>query len=138
MADVSLLVSEPSKLAKAIETSKARKIDMTSGERTARFIAHLAFPFLRTTENLLFAQLRRSPLSFMDRVTREDFLAGGERRATAVSRTILGSTIMGYYIYAAKDGEVTGGEKDYKKVQALEPGGYKANSVVTKDAYTGL
>jgi hypothetical protein len=136
MADISLLVSEPSKLAKAIEAGKARKIEMTAGERTARFIAHLAFPFLRTTENLLFQSIRRSPLSFMDGVTRADFLAGGERRATAISRTILGSTIIGYYIYAADKGEITGDDRDYKKVAALEPGGYRPNAVKSKDSYT--
>lgn len=127
MADMSLLVDRPAFA--TLEALKAIRPGMNAGQQLAAFSANIMLPFFRVSDRLIMQKLRRSPLSFLDRNTREDFMAGGARRDIAIMRTIYGSALIGYYWYQASKGKTEGNVKTYQKQQALEPGGYLPNSV---------
>lgn len=148
LTDMALLVDQPSGPASRLEALKSIKPGMKSGEQATAFAANIIFPFFRVTDRLLFQQLRRSPLSFVDRVTREDWAAGGARRDIAVARTLMGSALIYYYWWKAGTGEdvlgllgdntekeIEGNAPSWEKQQALEAGGYLPNSVVEDDRY---
>jgi HPt (histidine-containing phosphotransfer) domain-containing protein len=129
LADEALLVDTPSYLAGKMENWKAIRPDMHGGEQALAFSANFLLPFFRVTDRLLFQAVRRSPLSFMDKNTRADFLAGGARRDIAIARTLYGTALIAYYWMQSGKGNIHGaGPDDYKKRQALEAGGWKANS----------
>jgi hypothetical protein len=136
LSDTALLVDTPSALTGSLEAAKSIKPNMGGGAQAKAFGANLLFPFLRVTDRTLFAAIRRSPLSFMDKNTREDFLAGGARRDIAIARTTYGTALIAYYWYRHNQGATTGnGPTDYNKVKALQGGGWKANSVVKDGKY---
>lgn len=136
LADVALLVSKPSRPVTALETLKARQPNMSAADRTWRAASHIILPFARVSDRLIARRLSRSPLSFMDSATRADWNAGGTRKRIAISRTVLGTVIVGYYIQQAMQGNTTGAEPGYKKKPSLEAGGYMSNAVKGKDKYT--
>lgn len=129
--DESLLVDRPSFYINRLEGLKSIRPGMKGGEQIAVFVANLLFPFFRVTDRLLFQAIRRSPLSFLDKNTREDFAAGGARRDIAIARTVYGSALMAYYwANSGEEGTIEGrGPSDYKKRQALESTGWRQNSV---------
>lgn len=136
LTDVALLVDTPSLLSSKLEAVKAIRPGMDAGEQALAFTANLLFPFFRVTDRLLFQALRRSPLAFLDRVTREDLAAGGARMDIAIARMAYGSALMYYYWNQAGEGEVTGnGPADYKKRQALEAGGWMPNATKEGSQY---
>lgn len=136
MASNTLLVDSPSMMGKAIEVAKAIRPGMTGGEQLGAAAANVVFPFFRISDRLLFQKLRRSPLSFLDRVTREDFRDGGARRDIAVARTLFGSAVIYGYWGAAKNGETEGAPESPQKTAARAAGGYLPNSVNDGDKYT--
>lgn len=135
-SDVSLLVDTP--FFNRVETWKSIRPGMSAEDQLKVFVANLALPFFRVTDRLLFQKLRRSPLSFVDRVTREDFAAGGARRDIAIARTLYGSALIYYYWNMAGDeeGQVNGEGGNYKKEEALAAGGHLPNAVNDGDQYT--
>lgn len=135
-ADRSLLVDKPSILTSAVEGLKTRKPTMTGTDRVIRFTSHVLFPFLRVSDRVIARRIARSPFSFMDRATREDWKAGGARRDVAVSRTLLGTAAIGYLVSRANKGDIVGDDVAYKKQQSLEGGGYQPNSVKENGQYT--
>lgn len=52
------------------------------------------FPFVRTPLNLISASIQRSPLAPLSGRWRDDFMAGGERKALAMTRLALGTAIV--------------------------------------------
>lgn len=136
MSDVTLLVDRPSYISQKLEGAKAIRPNMTPMEQFGAAVMNFMLPFFRVTDRLLFQQLRRSPLSFFDRVTREDFEAGGARRDIAIARTLYGTALIAYYWNIAGTDELEGKRPaDYQKYQALEAGGYKENSVKEDGKY---
>jgi hypothetical protein len=130
LTDVALLVDTPSTPSAKLEAAKAIKPNMKAGEQLTAFVANLVFPFFRVTDRLLFQKLRRSPLAFLDHVTRQDLAAGGARMDIAIARMTYGSALIYYYWQAAGEGKTEGeAPSDYDKRQALEAGGYLPNSV---------
>lgn len=135
-ADLALLVDTPSWVSSKLEAAKSIRPNMKPSEQIGAFAANLLFPFFRVTDRLMFQKLRRSPLSFLDKNTRADIAAGGARMDIAIARTLYGSALIYYYWTQAGEDEIVGsGPSDYKKLQALEAGGYKENAVVADDAY---
>lgn len=137
MADSALLVDKPQLLfSDSIEASKSIKPGMTPDEQTRAAVANIMFPFFRVSDRLIFQKIRRSPLSFLDKTTREDFRAGGARRDIAIARTAFGSALIYYYWNQAGKGNIEGASTDYKKEQALAAGGHLPNSIKDSDRYT--
>src|SRR3546814_17823136 len=64
-------------------------------------------------------------------------LAGGARMDIALARMSYGSALMYYYWTQAGDRDTIEGKgpRNYKKVQALEAGGYKPNSTIEDGKY---
>ena len=136
MTDVSLLIDTPSAFISRLEAMKAIRPNMKWEEQAASFIANLAFPFFRITDRLIYQKLRRSPLSILDRVTREDLAAGGARMDVAIARTLFGSALMYYYWNQAGQNKIVGaGPEDYNKSLALEAGGFQPNSIIKDGKY---
>lgn len=136
--DEALLVDTPSGWVAKAEAFKAIRPNMKGSEQAMAFAANTLMPFFRVTDRLLFQAIRRSPLSFLDKNTREAFAAGGAERDIAIARTAYGTALMAYYWNAAGDeeggvvGETT---KDYNKLKALQAGGFRPNSVVEDGRY---
>lgn len=138
MTDEALLVDTPSGLTEALEVTKAIRPGMSGGRQALSFTMNILLPFLRVTDRLVFQALRRSPLALLDKNTRNAIKAGGPERDIAISRALMGSAIMAYYWYSSdpeavasqEEGAVQGQPQDYRKEQALQGGGYRANSVI--------
>lgn len=136
MSDTALLVDTPSAPTASLEAWKAIKPGMSGGKQASAALANFIFMFFRVTDRILFARLRRTPLSFLDNRTREDWKAGGPRADTAVARTLYGSALIALYWAEAGTDELEGkGPADYDKQKALEAGGWMPNSVKEGDKY---
>jgi hypothetical protein len=96
--------------------------------------ARYVFPFIRTPANIMNYTWERTPvLNVLNNQMREDFLAGGVRRDTAVAKTAIGGA---FYIMAAQlaaEGKITG-HLD-KKSSAEKLGGQQAYSIKVGDTY---
>ena len=133
--NTSLLVDSPSYLMGKLEAAKSIRPGMSGGEQAAAFSANMALPFFRVTDRLLFQKIRRSPLSILDRVTREDLKAGGARRDIAIARTLFGSALIYHYWNEAGEGNIVGEAPEFQKLAALEAGGYQPRSALKDGAY---
>lgn len=141
LADQTLLVDAPSMFGEMIEGGKKIRPNMTSGEQAQAFLANFFFPFFRVSDRLIFWAIRRSPLGVgpwsLDRVSREDWAAGGARRDISIARAAFGTAIIMSYWNAAGEGETEGAAPPkYAKQAALEGAGYLPNSVVSDGQYT--
>lgn len=135
-ADRALLVDKPTKLTTMVEAAKARSVDMSAADRTLRFASHLLFPFARVSDRIIARKLTRSPLALTSRQFWNDIKSGDKAvRDVAISRTLMGTALIGYYVWAANKGDVEGGGPGYKKQQAFEAGGYLPNSVKEEGQY---
>jgi len=133
------LIHDTSPLARIIELGKARRAEMGLGSRTLRLALQLALPFTRVTDNLFFSAIRRSPLSFMDKVTREDFKAGGAQRDLAISRTLMGSAVLGWLYTKAMSDELSGdGPENIARKTELQATGWQPNSIKVGDTWYSL
>lgn len=89
---------ELGKTGKAIQSVISRNPAM-------RFIV----PFVRTPVNIFKASFERTPLAYASRSVREDIKAGGVRKAQAVARMGLGTSVMMTATDMALNGQITGG-----------------------------
>jgi hypothetical protein len=123
----------------AVDKSRNIRPGMSGWEQFGSFMSNMLFPFIRVSSNAVLNQIiRRSPLSFLDPVTRHDWAAGGARRDIAVARTMMGTALMGYYWMAAdpKKDKLTGeGPDNYNKIKELQAGGWAANAVHENGRY---
>ena len=126
-------------LNKGIDKLRQIRPNMSAGEQTLSFITNMLTPFIRIGANALNNQIiRRSPLSFLDKMTREDWAAGGARADIATMRTLMGTALMLSYWNAAdpKKGKVNGdADSDYNKLQEKMAGGYSPNSIHDGNTY---
>lgn len=143
LTDEALLVDTPSGVTSMFEERKAIRPGMNGWAQGLSFTMNMLFPFLRVTDRLIFQGLRRSPLFFLDKNSREAiFKTGGAERDIAISRALMGSAVIAYYWISSspeavafqEEGAVQGQPKDYKKEVALQGGGYRANSVIKDDS----
>lgn len=128
----------------AVETAGRGKNKARPGPaaQITKFALENTVPFLRVRDRLFMAGVRHSPLSFLDRVTREDFLAGGARRDLAIGRTVFGSALVGLLIDKAMNGEATGllpeGIINYNKREAKQAEGEQENSLLINGKWVSL
>lgn len=96
--------------------------------------ARYVFPFIRTPANIMNYTWERTPiLNVLNNRMKEDFMAGGVRRDTAVAKTAIGGA---FYIMAAQlaaEGKITGHLE--KKSGAEKLGGQQAYSLKVGDTY---
>lgn len=96
--------------------------------------ARYVFPFVRTPANIMNYTWERTPLlNVLNNRMKEDFMAGGVRRDTAVAKTAIGGA---FYIMAAQlaaEGKITGHLE--KKSGAEKMAGQQAYSVKIGDTY---
>lgn len=136
LTDTALLVDSPSGLTNWVESGKSIRPNMDWGRQTVSFVLNMLLPFLRVTDRLLFQAIRRSPLSFLDKNTRAEWVEGGASADIAVARTLYGTALLAYYWQQAgtgddEEGDIEGeGPVNYKKLQSLEATGYRPNSQV--------
>lgn len=123
----------------ALDQAKLIRPGMTGFEQAQKFLINFMTPFMRTASNGLQEQvLRRTPIGFLSKSVREDLAAGGPRRAIALTKMAIGSTLIAYYWNAADSDKkkMTGdGPKSYAKVQELMASGWTPNA--TFDEKTG-
>lgn len=96
--------------------------------------ARYVFPFIRTPANIMNYTWERTPiLNVLNNHMREDFMAGGVRRDTAIAKTAIGGA---FYIMAAQlaaEGAITGGMEQNTSAERL--GGQQPYSVKVGDTY---
>lgn len=123
----------------AIDAAKRIRPGMNGIEQFGSFVTNLLTPFIRVGSNALMNQIiRRSPLAFLDPMTRADFAAGGARRDIAVARVAMGTALIGMYWNAAdpKKNQVTGeGPDNTNKLKELEASGWSPNSIHENGRY---
>ncbi|MCK4944674.1 MAG: hypothetical protein KAS59_00215, partial [Alphaproteobacteria bacterium] len=92
-----------------------------------RFVA----PFVRTPANIFKFSAERTPLAFLARGIRDDIAAGGVRKATALSRVAMGTSVMAIASDMALQGNISGsGPSDPKtRAQLRDTTGWKPYSI---------
>lgn len=97
-----------------------------------RFVA----PFVRTPGNIFKFAFERTPLAPLSKNVRADIMAGGTRRATALTRLAMGTSIMAMGADLSQNGIVTGaGPSDPQLRAALRRTGWQPYSVKFGDTY---
>jgi hypothetical protein len=96
--------------------------------------ARYVFPFIRTPANIMNYTWERTPiLNVLNNQIKEDFLAGGVRRDTAIAKTAIGGA---FYVMAAQlaaEGTIVGGMEQNTAAEKLA--GKQAYSVKIGDTY---
>lgn len=83
----------------------------------------LVFPAIKTPVNLLDYALQHTPgLNFLSSRWREDWAAGGERKAAATARVVVGAGIAAVAYSLAEDGLLTGGNLTDKETGGARTG----------------
>lgn len=94
------------------------------------------FPFIRTPGNIFKFTFERTPLAYLSSKVREDIAAGGVRRATALSRIGMGTSIMAMGVDMTLNGKITGsGPHDPQTRAALRRTGWQPYSIKIGDTY---
>lgn len=117
----------------AIDKARQIRPGMTGYEQLGSFVTNMLTPFIRVSSNAVMNQvIRRSPLAFLDPVSRADWAAGGARRDIVVARVAMGTALLGYYWAAAdpKKEKLSGeGPDNYQKMLEKQAGGWAPNAV---------
>ncbi len=97
----------------------------------------LVFPAIKTPANLASWAIQHVPgLNFMSGRWREDYAAGGERKAQAVSRIVVGTAIAASAYMLADQGLITGaGMFEKEEGNVKRPAGWQPNSFLIGDKY---
>ncbi|PHZ85926.1 hypothetical protein [Paremcibacter congregatus] len=92
-------------------------------------------PFIRTPTNLIKHQFRRTPgIGMLSKQMREDWAAGGTRRATAIGKQATGGVFTAAGFALAYDGTLTGsGPTNYEARKKLMDTGWRPYSFKTTD-----
>ncbi|MFN4278303.1 MAG: hypothetical protein ACK4FJ_18575 [Ferrovibrio sp.] len=127
-------------LLQAQEVTFTQDLGYGIGHDLQRFVGHhpgmrVILPFIRTPTNILRFTWQRTPgLNLLQKQWREDFMAGGERRAMAVAKATIGGALWAYAANLAMEGRITGGgptDPDLKKAK-METG-WRPYSFVWQD-----
>lgn len=96
----------------------------------------LIVPFVRTPVNLLSWAVQHTPGFLLSGRWREDFAAGGERQARAVSRVIVGTGLAMTAYSMTQDGLLTGGGLfDTEMARTKSAAGWQPYSVLINGKY---
>jgi len=99
----------------------------------------LVFPFVKVAGNIFKYNYEHSPLAFTSSRIREDIQAGGHRRAEALAKIGLGSTMISVASDLASSGILTGqGPADPANQRLLRASGWQPYSLRIGDKYHGL
>lgn len=98
------------------------------------------FPARRTPVNLLDWAVQHTPgLNLMSTRWREDYKAGGERRAAATARVVVGTALAATAFQMAQDGSLTGGGLFDKEMAGTKAGAKVQNySIRVGDTYYSI
>lgn len=95
-----------------------------------------AVPFYRTPVNIFKYSFQHTPLAFASQNIRDNIAAGGLKRAEALSKIGLGTTIMQMSSDMTLGGHITGGgPTDMKQRRHLQSMGWKPYSLKIGDTY---
>lgn len=93
-------------------------------------------PFIRTPINLFKFTAERSPVAFMLKEWRKDFLAGGAQRDLAVARAMVGTGVGAVVAELAAQGKITGSTPgDDNRARLLRAQGWQPYSIKIGDQY---
>jgi hypothetical protein len=96
----------------------------------------LFLPFVRTPTNILKYAVERSPAAPILREVRRDLRAGGERRALAAARMMLGTGLGLTIMQMVEDGTITGGGPAWRGAEDLmRADGWQPYSIRVGDTY---
>lgn len=99
-------------------------------------MARFAVPFIRTPANIFKFTFERTPLAPLSSKIRDDIAAGGVRRAMAMSRIGMGTTVMSIGSDMALNGQLSGsGPNDPKIRAALKRTGWQPYSIKVGDTW---
>lgn len=96
--------------------------------------AKLLIPFINTPLNIVKATGRRSPFAVFSRKFQSDFIAGGSRRAEALTRVASGTAMMMTTAYLYENGYIVGKVPKHLKA-AFEAQGGKEYSIKIGDTW---
>jgi hypothetical protein len=143
---VQALVARPpdAMLARSLDYARYLTFQQPLGRLGQRAIAttqehrwlKLFFPFVRTPTNLLKFAVERSPAAPALREVREAMREGGEKRALAISRMMLGTGLGMTVAQLAHDGLITGGgPADRGVLDMMRADGWQPYSLKIGDRY---
>lgn len=99
-------------------------------------LARFVVPFVRTPLNIFKFTFERTPLGLLSSAMREDIAAGGVRRAQAMSKIGMGTSVMFLGTDLALNGNITGaGPSDHKVRAKLRATGWQPYSIKIGDEY---
>lgn len=99
-------------------------------------ILKAVLPFIRTPVNLFKFTAERSPVAFMLKEWRKDFLAGGAKRDLAIARAMVGTGVGAVVAELAAQGKITGSTPgDDNRARLLRADGWQPYSVKLGDKY---
>ena len=111
------------------------------GQYVQRFIAkhpmaRFAVPFVRTPANIFKFTYERTPLAPISQKIRDDINAGGVRKAMALSKMGMGTSVLAIGTELSMDGKITGGgPSDQNARAALMRTGWQPYSIKIGDTY---
>lgn len=98
--------------------------------------AKFVVPFVRTPLNIFKFTFERTPIGLLSGKIREDIAAGGVRKAAAMSKLGMGTSVMMLGTDMALNGEITGaGPVDPETRSRLMSAGWKPYSIKIGDKY---
>lgn len=99
-------------------------------------LLRFVLPFVRTPVNIFKFTYERTPLAVLSQKVRSDISAGGARKAAALSKIGMGTTILAIGNDLAMNGRITGaGPSDPDTKAALRRTGWQPYSVKIGDTY---
>lgn len=138
-ADLQQLLDNDSRILRIMEAGTRRTDNMNTVDRAIRFGIQNIFPFTRNIDNIMRQTLRNSPIGFFSKNVQADLKAGGARRDQAISRIIVGSTLLYFAGEYAANGLATGQGNSNLDLEAMNAAaGRPANSVKIGDEWVSL
>jgi hypothetical protein len=93
-------------------------------------------PFYKTPVNIFKFTYERTPVSMLHGEVKKEIAAGGTRKAAALAKIGIGSSVMTLAVDMAINGNVTGaGPSDRRTSAALRRTGWQPNSIKVGDKY---
>jgi hypothetical protein len=104
-------------------------------------MGRVVLPFFKTSANIIDYSFKHSPLAPFSTPIREAIMRGGKEGDIALSKVIVGTTMLGGAAYLASQGIITGPDtNNYKVKQALEESGlgWQPDSIKVGDNYVNI
>lgn len=127
-------MGEPSQLATKLSEARVHKEGESVWDTVFKGTLNLAFPFIRTPDNLIRTAINYTPgANLLTKRFKDDMAAGGARRSEALARVGISTGLAAGIFNLWQDGLITGTEpSDWRKRQAWQEAGNKPLAI--KDA----